>query len=175
MMIDAAGINDRHGMPLAPYDKAICITRLRALGADDATIQRTLTLTEKSYDSIVRRKLALHKGQPVAIKRTLQHMAGQKLINSSTWWSTTSWIGRTSRWSRNYGGWRRCWRKSCVGRRNDIVSGQVLSCPVQSRLVLSSAASGRVSSGRVSSRLVQSSLVECRVLSSLVLSCRVRS
>jgi len=75
----AIELNREHGLPLAPFDRALCITRMRKLGADDEVVRETLCLTAKALNTLVRNKLATYKGQEVPIKRTLGYLAGEKI------------------------------------------------------------------------------------------------
>lgn len=71
--------NARHGRALSAFDLARCITRGTELGLDRATLTRCAAITDEKYDDLVKRKLALHAGERVAVKRTIAHLAGREL------------------------------------------------------------------------------------------------
>ncbi len=75
----AVRANTAHGQPLAAFDHAHCLTIMRRFGASDEVIRTTLKLSEETFHAMVKRKLALHKGEPVAIKNTLRHLAGTEI------------------------------------------------------------------------------------------------
>ena len=82
MLLDAIRFNVTHGRRLTPFDKARAAILAQKLGIADGAIAKALSLTPDSMGQLLATKVALGgngKKAPVAIKRTIGHMAGKKL------------------------------------------------------------------------------------------------
>ena len=77
---DAIQLNARHGFRLTRRDQALCIIKAQALGLTMSTISAALSITQHKADALIVQRLANDShAQPYALKRTMQHYAGQTL------------------------------------------------------------------------------------------------
>lgn len=80
MFLDAARLNAAHGLKMDTHDKAHCALRCITLGIDDADIAAALHVDTKWIGELRTERTAKGAGGlSVALKRTIQHKAGQKL------------------------------------------------------------------------------------------------
>jgi len=77
---DAMAYNSQHGRRLTAVDFARCAARGRALGLDDVAVAKALNVTVDKLVHITTVRIAtVEKGTPIALKRTIQHKAGEEL------------------------------------------------------------------------------------------------
>lgn len=82
MFLDAVRFNASHGRRLTSFDKAHAALLAEKLGIADNAIAEALKLTADSMGELLATKVAIGGNgtkTPVAIKRTIGHMAGKKL------------------------------------------------------------------------------------------------
>lgn len=84
MFIDAMRLNAAHGRSLTPYDKASCIARADELKIDPQSIITALNMTRERYDELKKTRLAEYKLEPVALKTSTSHLAGEKLTEEQS-------------------------------------------------------------------------------------------
>ena len=79
LVADAIRLNVTHGRRLTPYDRARCLLLAEKFGIDDKTVANAMNMTLERLGEIRSTRFATTKDGPIALKRTIRHMAGRKL------------------------------------------------------------------------------------------------
>lgn len=79
LLADAVRLNAAHGRPLTTQDKVRCIILLEKQGTALARVGQLLHLTEERVTQLKAEKMATAAQEPIALKFTTAHMAGQDL------------------------------------------------------------------------------------------------
>jgi hypothetical protein len=93
LFLDAVRLNARHGAALTTFDRAKCALRARELQISQASIAEALFMTPDRLDTLLQERVghlrvaaiegtsvvAYTKENAIALKRTVQHMAGRTL------------------------------------------------------------------------------------------------
>jgi len=80
MLLDAARMNARHGVPLSPQDHARVLILADKLGITRKAVAEALGVRVVQLDSIVRRKLGnVRRGGPIYLKPAVRHFAGREV------------------------------------------------------------------------------------------------
>lgn len=88
IFLDAMSLNAHHGRSLSLFDKARCIQHAKELGIDNEHLSVVLCLTKDRITELETDRFASVKvagksgGQPIAIKRTIMHMQGERLTEA---------------------------------------------------------------------------------------------
>ena len=81
MFLDAVRLNATHGRQLMTYDHTRCIAKADELNIAPEAIADALNITVERCDKLREVRFASYAGKPVALKRTLGHLAGTKLTS----------------------------------------------------------------------------------------------
>lgn len=79
MFIEAMEANSTHGRNLTPFDRARCLGRAEELKLDITIVARSLNMTVESLGVMKAERLGFFESQPVVLKRTTAHLAGEEL------------------------------------------------------------------------------------------------
>lgn len=84
MFLDAVTANATHGRSLSIWDKARCIAQAEALKLEPAQVASALGLTVERLVEMKAQRLATYGMEPVALKRTAAHFAGEELTEAQS-------------------------------------------------------------------------------------------
>lgn len=79
MMLEAVGSNSSHGRALTPQDRVRCIALLEARGLEPEQMAEALCMTPDKIADMKATRIAQYDMEPVILKRTAAHLAGQDL------------------------------------------------------------------------------------------------
>lgn len=79
VLADAIRLNAAHGRNLAPWDRARCIMLAEQVGLEGPRIAELLCVRIESLELKKVTRFAEYHNEPVPIKRTISHLAGQEL------------------------------------------------------------------------------------------------
>ena len=88
MFLDAVRLNATHGQRLSPYDQARCVAQGEQFGLSLDQITLALHLTPAKIESLKTDKTATYHLTPMAIKATMQHLAGEELTEEQVSFNT---------------------------------------------------------------------------------------
>lgn len=79
MFAEAIDANSKHGRNLSMYDRARCLARAEDLKMDLSVVARVLNMTPDTLGRLKVARLGYFESQPVVLKRTMAHLAGEEL------------------------------------------------------------------------------------------------
>jgi ParB-like nuclease domain len=79
MFLDAMRYNASHGRALTQHDKAHCLLLAEKFSIEPDAVSKALNLTPDRMGQLRSTRIGSASGQPIALKRTIQHMAGKEL------------------------------------------------------------------------------------------------
>lgn len=79
MLLDAMRFNASHGRALTAHDKAHCLIIAKKFKLSDHIIAQALNLTTGRIGAIRSTKIGRLGTKPIALKRTIRHMAGRSI------------------------------------------------------------------------------------------------
>lgn len=79
LFVDAMRYNASHGRALTQHDRAHCLLLAEKFAIDEATLANALNLTPERIGELRSTRIGAVCGQPIALKKTISHMAGREL------------------------------------------------------------------------------------------------
>jgi hypothetical protein len=79
LFLDAMRYNSSHGRALTPHDMTGCIIKAKKFKLSDHLVGEALHLTTEKINGLRGARIGSVSGRPIALKHTIQHMAGKKL------------------------------------------------------------------------------------------------
>lgn len=79
MFIDAMKYNASHGRALTQHDKAHCLLIAERFSIAPEIVSESLNITPTRIGELRAHRIGSSGGRPLALKRTMQHMAGKEL------------------------------------------------------------------------------------------------
>jgi hypothetical protein len=79
LFLDAMRYNSAHGRALTPHDMTGCIIKAKKFKLSDHLVGEALHLTTEKIKGLRGARIGSVSGRPIALKYTIQHMAGHKL------------------------------------------------------------------------------------------------
>lgn len=79
MFADAIRLNASHGRQLSAYDRAHCIAKAEEFKLQIEFVSSLLNMTPQRLQELKQERSATYKLQPITLKRTAAHLAGQEL------------------------------------------------------------------------------------------------
>jgi len=88
MMLEAVASNSTHGRALTPQDRVRCIALLEQRGLQPDQMATALCMTPQKITEMKATRIAQYNMEPVVLKRSAAHLAGQELSSDEMEYNT---------------------------------------------------------------------------------------